>query len=314
MKFAIVGTFIRDRIFPFKGEAVESIGGIFFTVSFLANLADSDTEIYPISFVGEDFYDLLVERLSEYKNIRLDGITKIPRKHTQVKLVYTGPQERYEITTEPMPALAISNLEILRDADAALVNLITGVDVDLGALAEFRQQSRALLYLDFHTRAMGIDQEGRRYYRRPDDWQEWIKLTDVLQLNEMEARTLSASNANDSQNALLDFGRECLQLRPKVCHVTLGDKGSILFYENADHTRIERIDAYEVDNVVDIIGCGDAFAAGYVVKYFATRDVFKSTKFASKVAAINCTFMGSSGAQEIPSLLRRFDKTPQWQI
>jgi sugar/nucleoside kinase (ribokinase family) len=69
-----------------------------------------------------------------------------------------------------------------------------------------------------------------------------------------------------------------------------------------------------VDNVVDIIGCGDAFAAGYVVKYFATRDVFKSTKFASKVAAINCTFMGSSGAQEIPSLLRRFDKTPQWQI
>lgn len=94
MKFGIAGAFIRDRIFPYRGEPVESIGGIFFTVSFLASLADRETEIYPISFVGEDFYDLLIERLSEYENIRLDGIQKIPRKHTQVKLVYTGPQER----------------------------------------------------------------------------------------------------------------------------------------------------------------------------------------------------------------------------
>jgi sugar/nucleoside kinase (ribokinase family) len=307
MKFGIVGAFIRDRIFPYKGEPVESIGGIFFTASFLASLVDRQTEIYPVSFVGEDFYDLLIERLSEYENIRLDGVQKISRQHTQVKLVYTGPQERYEITTEPMPALNFSELEILTDADAVLVNLITGVDVDLPALHRFRQQSPALIYLDFHTRAMGIDESGRRYYRRPDDWQQWIQLTDVLQLNEMEARTLAGSGASESQDALIAFGERCLRLRPKVCHITLGEKGSWLFYLNDGHARRERIQAYPVHEVVDIIGCGDAFAAGYIVKYFAVRDVLQATKFASKVAAVNCTFIGSSGAQAIPDLLKKFD-------
>lgn len=311
MKFGIVGTFIRDRIFPYKCEPVESIGGIFFTVSFLANLVDRDTEIYPVSFVGEDFYDQLVSRLSEYKNIRRDGIAKIPRKHTQVKLVYTGPQERYEITTEPMPALSLANMEILADADAVLVNLITGVDVDLSALSRFRQKSNALVYLDFHTRAMGIDEVGRRYYRRPDDWKEWINLTDVLQLNEMEARTLSGLSVGDSKESLIAFGEQCLRMRPRVCHITLGEQGSFLCYLNDGHLRVERVNAYRVEDVVDIIGCGDAFAAGYIVKYFATRDVEEATRFASKVAAINCTFLGSSGAKEIPSLLKKFDLQPQ---
>ncbi len=307
MKIGVVGTFIRDRIFPYKGEAVESIGGIFFTVSFLASLADRATEIYPVSFVGEDFYDLLIKWLAEYKNIRLDGIQKISRTHTQVKLVYTGPQERYEITTEPMPPLNFSELEILTDADAVLVNLVSGVDVDLSALAQFRRQSPALIYLDFHTRAMGIDEAGRRYYRRPDDWQEWIELTDVLQLNEMEARTLAGSGAGDSPDSLIAFGELCLRMRPKVCHITLGEKGSLLFYLNDGCPRVERIKAYPVTDVVDIIGCGDAFAAGYLVKYFAVRDVLQATKFASKVAAINCTFIGSSGAKAIPDLLKKFD-------
>ncbi|HEX9653113.1 MAG TPA: carbohydrate kinase family protein [bacterium] len=307
MKIGIVGTFIRDRIFPFKGEPQESIGGIFFTVSFLANLVADGTEIYPISFVGEDFYDLLVERLSEYKNIRLDGVKKITRKHTQVKLVYTAPQERYEITTEPMPPLTFSELETVNDADAALVNLITGVDVDLSALAQFRKQSPALLYLDFHTRAMGINEVGRRYYRRPDDWQDWIKLTDVLQLNEMEARTLAGLGIAASGERLLEFGKGCLEIGPQVCHITLAEQGSLLFDLHNSQMRVERIKAFPVKNVVDIIGCGDAFAAGYIVKYFATGDVVQATKFASKVAAINCTFIGSSGAREILNLLHKYD-------
>ncbi len=311
MKLGIAGTFIRDRIFPYKGEPVESIGGIFFTVSFLANLVDRGTEIYPVSFVGEDFYDLLIGRLSEFKNIRFDGIKKISRKHTQVKLVYTGQQERYEITTEPMPALKLSNLEILTDADAVLVNLITGVDVDLLALSRFRERSNALVYLDFHTRAMGIDEVGRRFYRRPDDWKEWIDLADVLQLNEMEARTLAGISVDASKELLVNFGEKCLQMRPRACHITLGDKGSFLCYLNDGHLQTERIQAYAVENVVDIIGCGDAFAAGYIVKYFATRDVVQATRFASKVAAINCTFLGSSGAKDLPDLLKKFGSLPQ---
>lgn len=210
-----------------------------------------------------------------------------------------------------MPPLNFSQLEMLTDADAVLVNLITGVDVDLLALSRFRRRSPALIYLDFHSHALGINEVGRRYYRRPEDWQEWIQLTDVLQLNEMEARTLAGMSADAAKELLLEFGERCLKMRPEVCHITLGDKGSFLFYLKNGQAQVERIKAYPVEEVVDIIGCGDAFAAGYIVNYFATRDVVQATKFASKVAAINCTFIGSSGAKGIPNLLKKFDTPPK---
>ncbi len=301
MKLGVVGTFIRDRIFPYQGEPVESIGGIFFTVSFLANLVDESTEIYPVSFVGEDFYDLLIGQLSEYKNIRLDGIKKLPRQQTQVKLHYTGPQERYEVTTEPMPALQSDDLAHLKDADAVLVNLITGVDVEREALSALRRESSTLIYLDFHSHALGINEVGRRYYRRPKDWRDWINLADVLQLNEMEARTLAGLSAGAPKELLLDL-TPC----PQVCHITLADKGSYLFHEQNDKTHVTRMKAYPVAKVVDIIGCGDAFAAGYIVHYFSSNDVVAATRFAHKVAAINCTFMGSSGVKQIRKLLESY--------
>ncbi|MCH6560294.1 hypothetical protein IH799_08075, partial [candidate division KSB1 bacterium] len=52
------------------------------------------------------------------------------------------------------------------------------------------------------------------------------------------------------------------------------------------------------------IGCGDGFAAAYLAKYFSTRDEIRATAFANKVAALNCTFVGSSRINEIRTLIR----------
>ncbi len=305
MKIGVIGTFVRDRIFPYRGETVESIGGIFFTVSFLANLLDSYSEIYPVSFAGDDFYDILINQLSDYNNVHLDGIKKIPKKHTQVKLVYTGPQERYEITTEPMPALSYDEINFLKDMDTVLVNLITGTDIDLWALRKFRQDSDALVYLDFHSHALGINGTGKRYYRRPDDWRDWINLVDVLQLNEQEARTLAGNKTGFPDDGLTEFGETILDMRPTVCHITLAEKGSYLFYLKNNIKQVQKFAAIPVPNVVDIIGCGDAFSAGYLVDYFSSGNVLTATNLAHKIAAINCTFMGSEGVKEIRHLLKQ---------
>ncbi|MFQ6115761.1 MAG: carbohydrate kinase family protein [bacterium] len=302
MKIGVVGTFIRDKIKPWKGEPAESIGGIFFTVSFLANLLDASAQIFPVCFVGEDFYDELVEQLSVYKNVRFDGMKILPRKNTQVTLIYTSPRDREEITTEPMPALGYEELTILRDADATEVNLITGQDVDLMSLKEFRQQSNSLIYLDFHSHALGISEAGKRYYVRPRDWKEWLKIADVLQLNEMEARTLAGYPTDLPKEILIDFGKEVLKIFPSICHITLGEKGSYGFFKMSKQVQIKRFRAYPVDSVVDMIGCGDAFAAGYLAKYLSTGNVSEATEFAHKVAGMTCTFIGSSGISKIRRL------------
>lgn len=307
MKIGVMGTFIRDRIFPWQGEETNSIGGIFFTVSYLANLVAESAEIYPVCFLGEDFYDEVTEQLSGYKNLRLDGMHQLPRKNTQVQLHYTGPQERDEITTQPMPALTFEQLRIVADADAVIVNLITGSDVELAALEKFRKASNTLIYLDFHSHALGISDEGKRYYKRPDDWRDWINLVDVLQLNEMEARTL-AGYGKDAPESILDgFGKTVLGLAPSVCHVTLADKGSYLYFTKDGEFEMQRFPAFVIPEVVDIIGCGDAFAAGYLTKYLKNGDEIAATRFANKVAALNCTFLGSSKIPEIRNLIREYD-------
>lgn len=305
MKIGVIGTFIRDKILPWKGEPVDSIGGIFFTVTFLANLLDSSAEVYPVCFVGEDFYDKIVDELSVYENVRLEGIKKLSRENTQVTLVYTGPQEREEITTEPMPALGYEELSLLEDADAVEVNLITGVDVDLRALKKFRKNSRGLIYLDFHSHALGINKEGKRYYQRPSDWADWIHLVDILQFNEMEARTLAGISKDFPQEILIQFGRKVLDGQLSVCHITLAERGSFLFFKNNNQPVVKQIEAVTVSHVVDIIGCGDAFAAGFLVKYLFNNDVVEATRFANKVAGLNCTFMGSSEVKQIRKLIQQ---------
>ncbi|MFQ5823402.1 MAG: carbohydrate kinase family protein [bacterium] len=308
MKIGVVGTFIRDRILPWegklKGKPVESIGGIFFTVSFLANLLDSSAEICPVCFVGEDFYDEVVEQLAVYDNVRFSGIKILPRQNTQVTLTYTSPQDREEITTPPMPALGYEELSLLEDAHAIEVNLITGADVDLMSLKKFRQQSNSLIYLDFHSHALGISPEGKRFYQRPKDWEEWINLADVLQLNEMEARTLAGYSRALPKEILLNFGKEILQKHPFICHITLAEKGSYGFFKINNRVQVKRFKAEQIAPIVDMIGCGDAFAAGFLVNYLSTKDVIEATKFANKVAGRNCTFVGSSGIKEIQELLQ----------
>jgi sugar/nucleoside kinase (ribokinase family) len=192
------------------------------------------------------------------------------------------------------------------DADAVLVNLISGSDLELDALRDFRRQSEALIYLDFHSRALGIDENGRRFYRRPADWQDWINQADVLQLNEKEARTLADSAFEAEKDELVSFGRAVLNNHPSICHLTLAEEGSFLFYQADQMKHCLSIEPFEIDIVLDVIGCGDAFAAGFIMHYLANRNVDEATRFATKVAALNCTFIGSSGVKQIQKLL--------WQV
>ncbi|MFQ5674804.1 MAG: carbohydrate kinase family protein [bacterium] len=303
MKVGVIGTFNRDVIYPWQGARVESVGGLYFSVLYLANLLKSTYEILPIAFVGDDFYQKVVDELSEYRNINLSGIQRVAEENTLVTLTYTGSGERKEIISKPMPPLGIEQLRILENADVVILNLITGMDVDLAEMQEFRAANDAVIYMDFHSHALGIDEHGKRFYRRPDDWKEWVNLADVLQINEMEARTLAGYSAAAPNDRLIEFGRRLLQYNPSVCHITLADQGSFLFFIKDDSVVVQKNAGITVNEPVDAIGCGDAFAAAYLANYFKTHDEITATQFANKVAAMNCTFVGSSGIDKVRKLV-----------
>ena len=294
MKIGVVGTFNRDRIISFQGKESESVGGIFFTVSYLANLFGPQAQIYPVSVVGDGFFSDLAAQLGVYDNVSLDGLKCSAHPHVQVVLTYTGPQERTETTTPLMPPLESEDLAILADADWVLVNLISGWDLQLEALQQLKQQTGTSTYLDFHYRATRIDEGGKRHWHRPDDWRAWVDAVDVLQLNEVEARTLAGLDEQDEEG-LIEFGLSALEQTPSVCHITMGESGSHLFFGKDGSSHHEHFPGVHVAEVVDVTDCGDAFATGFLYDLHLRGDVRAATQFANGIAALNATFAGSDG-------------------
>jgi len=87
-----------------------------------------------------------------------------------------------------------------------------------------------------------------------DALKETIKWTDILLINEAEAREL-AKEAN-----LIKAGRSILSLGPKTLVVKQGNYGALMFTENS----IFSAPAYPLEDTVDPTGAGDTFAGGFM--------------------------------------------------
>lgn len=303
MKIGVVGTFIRDLIQPLEGPETRSIGGIFYTVAMLANLLSETDEIYPISYLGVDFYEQVMSRLQTYKNIKLDGIKRLNQKNTQHTLIYKSKQCRDEIARYPMPPLTFEDIECMLDAEVILVNFITGHDLSLDALKRLRSASDALFYVDYHSLTLGTTKTGLRYYRRPAHWKDWIYPATILQMNEQEAATLSGQKDTRSWQAFVPFGQELLASGPEIFNLTLGSNGSIVFCKRPDQFMVEKINPYPVDQVLDVTGCGDAFATGFIVNYLKTKDPGIAAQYANFIAGLNCTLVGTEAIPKLKELI-----------
>jgi len=97
MRIGVIGSITRDQIFPFQQPEKESIGGIFYTILVLANLLTENDEVYPICYLGKDFSDHVLEKLSEFKNIKLDGIKILKQKNVLHQIIYHDFENRDEI-------------------------------------------------------------------------------------------------------------------------------------------------------------------------------------------------------------------------
>jgi sugar/nucleoside kinase (ribokinase family) len=293
-RIGVVGTFIRDTIVTLDGRTVESIGGLYHTMAYLAHLVDADTALQPLCHVGNDFYETILKTLTQFDKKNLfNSLHRVQQKNTQVKLTYLTPETREEITSATMPPITVAETAALAGCDAILVNLISGDDITLAALKTLRKlRPSPLIYLDLHSLALGIDGAGKRYYRGIPNWPDWVAACDMLQMNEREAASLIGLDKPATYGDLINLGRRLTE-KLVACHITLGSAGSLLFYRENGKIHHEHIPAVKVSAVIDIIGCGDAFGAAFLVNFMKTKNFSAATHFANKIAGLNCTFLGS---------------------
>jgi ribokinase len=125
-----------------------------------------------------------------------------------------------------------------------------------------------------------------------------LKQTDLLFLNQKELKEYF--NINPSENALRTFAKTF----PGIVVLKMGEKGAIA----TDGFEYCTSEVFEVP-VVDTLGAGDSFAAGFVTAWMRSERIEQALHMANAVAALTITQIGAQNGQptldETARLLRR---------
>lgn len=298
MKITVIGTINKDLILPFQGAPIESFGGIFYNIAILSHLMDSNDEIIPVSFVGEDVQTPIMAVLKEFPNVSTHGLIPIDKKNHKVIIEYVSPDRRKEKALFNFPSLTWKHVKPFLDSDVIMVNMITGWDIDRKAFAKLSKQVRKKLYFDIHFLVMDIDRLGRRSPKKLDKVQNWLNSARFVQMNDIEYEIVTENTDK------VDFFKKHLK-SDQVLIVTNGKKGAELINVDFGKITLKNFEGHKLASIVDATGCGDAFGAGFVFNFLKTENLEESVRFANLVAAANSLLKGTNETPQLTDTMKK---------
>jgi hypothetical protein len=304
-RIAVAGHLVYDEItFP-GGETTIALGGISYNIAALAALM-AQGKIIPVCEIGLDIKDLVFGTFGSYEVFDKSAIKMTSLPNVINRLVYDNQGNRNEWNSRrPQPLLLEA---IPDDIDALLLNFISGNDVTLEELRRFPGRFGGIVYCDFHSLALGHDQDGRRYHRRHPDWQEYLSHVDIIQMNLAELATIVGHDSGGKLQIAADC-RILHQAGPETALITMGKDGVLLSNQSGDQAF--HIPASDVPAVVDTTGCGDTLAAAMTYHYIVSGDLLRSAVKANRYAAAKATFSGVDGFLRMDEILGNIGEGPE---
>ncbi|MEE4311444.1 MAG: carbohydrate kinase family protein [candidate division KSB1 bacterium] len=299
MRIAILGTFVLDEIYGLDKSKTESLGGISYSLAILSNLLNDEDTIIPIANMGEDGYGKITTYFSNKKNIDFSALNVAAKNNTRVRLYYQDKENRVEFLSHKLPPIALEQVMAVGDIDVLLLNFITGFELTLDTFHEIGRQANALTYMDFHSLSLGINDDGKRFIKKPSDWKRWMNSIDILQFNEFEAALLK-----EKEDDFKTFGQQLIHAGARVVNVTLGSKGSVVTHRKNEKIVSNEIQSFIYGKSLDVTGCGDAFAGGFIVEYVKSVDPIRSAINANRIAGFNSTLKGIEQIHRLSHFLK----------
>jgi sugar/nucleoside kinase (ribokinase family) len=263
MKILVIGHSVEDHIHQGDKEIMKP-GGIYYSVLGLSKIISADDEIHLVTALQKSNQHLFSDVYDQINKKDINWIDEIPKVH----LIIHDSEERTECYENISDNLKV-DYSILQSFDGVLINMITGFDITLEQLKEIRKYFKGPIYLDVHTLSRGITENKTRVFRQIPSFSQWASSVDLIQVNEMEARTLF--NYEDESY----IASEVLKFGSNVFIVTKGDAGSMAYYK--EQNKVESIyvpaEKAKTDNKV---GLGDIFGSVFFYNYLKTKSVKNS--------------------------------------
>ena len=271
MSILVVGTVAFDAIETPFGKTDKIVGGAATYICFSSSFFTEEIKL--VSVVGDDFPKSAIQKLKK-RSVDIQGlqIKKEEKTFFWSGRYHNNMNNRDTLETQlnvlenfnPIVPEEHKNIEYLM-----LGNLMPGVQKKV--LSQMKKRPKLVV---LETMNFWMD-------HFMNDLKESLKETDVLTINDEEARQLSG------EYSLVKAAKKILKMGPKYVIIKKGEHGALLFNEK----EVFFAPALPLEEVVDPTGAGDSFAGGFVGHLEKTKDIsFENMKRAVIYGSVMASF------------------------
>jgi sugar/nucleoside kinase (ribokinase family) len=286
MSLIVVGTMAFDAIETPFGKTDKIIGG---SATYVAYCASNFIQpVQQVSIIGSDFPKDVLQDLQS-RGVQTEGVEIIKDKKS---FFWSG---RYHMDMNTRDTL-VTDLNVLADFNPVIPESYQGAEfLMLGNLMP-KLQKQVITQLRKRPKLIVLDTMNFWMDTALEDLKEVLTLSDVLMVNDSEARELS------HEYSLVKAAKKILTMGPKYLIIKKGEHGALLF--NGD--QIFFAPALPLEDVFDPTGAGDTFAGGFIGHLAKTKDIsFENMKTAIIVGSAMASFcVEKFGAERLKEITK----------
>lgn len=303
-KLVIVGTIAFDAIETPFGKTDKILGGAATYIGLAA--AHFNTQIAAVSVVGGDFPQKNLDLLT-HKNINIEGVEIVKEGKT---FFWSGKYHNDMNTRDTL----VTELNTLADFDPVVPENYRNAEVVMLGNLHPLVQSRVLDQMSTKPKLTILDTMDFWMDGALEDLLQVIKRTDVITINDSEARQLTG------EYSLVVAARKIHAMGPTYVVIKKGEHGALLFHND----QVFSAPALPLEEVFDPTGAGDTFAGGFVGYLSQTNDysfdnMKKAVIYGSALASFCVEKFGTNRMQglsedDILTRLKAFQQLTQFNI
>ncbi len=300
-EIVVLGHIIQETI-KFPDRTIEPVlGSPAAYSSVVASVLGASVGI--VTKIGQDMPPQLLEPFAEAK-VDMRGVHIEGPYSTRNLLIYDATGQKQVQYLRKAPDIFFDDVPAeYRDVSLFFVCPMD-YEVPLDTVRAIRELPAATVTIDLggYGGATSDSHPNLDEHRDPVALRSLIRYVDVVKASVEDCRHLLDSSDEET------LARLFVSWGAKVGIVTLGARGAIA----ATPERVYRIPAFP-SLAVDATGAGDAFSAGFLVEYNATRNVEPAVRFGCATASLVIEGTGGVLASRMPSTARvysRLDELP----
>lgn len=253
------------------------------TAIFAANIACLGSKTSFVGMIGNDIFGELIETSLADKGVNTSTLIKTNEHASGATICLNYNEDRANVTYQgAMDFMSFSDINKgifsqTKHIHLSSVFLQSGIKKDLLEILKFARENNV---------TTSLDPQWDPLEEWDLDYKKVLPYINVFLPNETELKFITQSdNLDDAIEKILPY--------INICVVKCGSKGSILLQRDKNPLQL---DAFLNTDVVDAIGAGDSFNAGFIHSFVRGLSFEEAQRIGNMTGAINTTAAGGTGA------------------